>query len=63
MKTRVDERLREGEAERFSLRFACDDCAHFDAARGRCSLDYPAEPRRGGLRQGELEFCKAFELG
>ena len=29
--------------------FACDDCAHFDAAATRCSLGYPAAPRRDAL--------------
>ncbi|MGH7295012.1 MAG: hypothetical protein ACRELB_08765 [Polyangiaceae bacterium] len=61
MKTRVDDRLRD-EAARFSLRFACDDCAHFDAARARCSLGYPAAPRRDALGSPQLELCKSYEL-
>ena len=61
MKTRVDARLR-GEAERFQLRFACDDCAHFDAPAARCSLEYPAAPRRDALERPDLELCKSFEL-
>jgi len=63
MKTRVDDRLR-SEAARFAFRFACDDCAHFDVDGGRCSLEYPAAPRRGALATGagDLELCKAFEL-
>jgi hypothetical protein len=72
MKTPVDELLR-AQARTYALRFACDDCAHFDreAAAGACSLGYPASPRRpedgspdplfGHLRA--LEFCKSFELG
>ena len=61
MRTRVDARLRE-EAARFSLRFACDDCAHFDPGAGQCSLGYPAAPRHGALEGTHLELCKAFEL-
>jgi hypothetical protein len=62
MKTRVDARLRE-EAVRYALRFACEDCAHFDHASERCSLEYPASPRREALLAHELELCKEFELG
>jgi hypothetical protein len=62
MRTRVDDRLR-AEAERFAFRFACDDCAHFDPAEARCSLDYPAAPRRDALEGRHLELCKTFELG
>ena len=61
MRTRVDDRLRD-EARRFSLRFACDDCAHFDATRARCSLGYPAAPRSDALSEPEVELCKSFEL-
>ena len=62
MRTRVDARLRE-EAARYALRFACEDCAHFDPGSGRCSLGYPASPRREALLAQELELCKEFELG
>jgi hypothetical protein len=62
MRTRVDARLRE-EAARYALRFACEDCAHFDSGAGRCSLEYPAAPRRDALLAEELELCKEFELG
>lgn len=63
MRTLVDSRLRE-EAARYALRFACEDCAHFDpTATGRCSLEYPASPRRDALAGEELELCKEFELG
>ncbi len=60
MRTKVDDRLRR-EAVRFSLRFACEDCAHLDG-RGRCSLGYPAAPRLDALDAPELELCKSFEL-
>lgn len=62
MRTRVDDRLRE-EATRYALRFACDDCAHFDAARAECSLGYPPSPRRDALSAEQIELCKTFELG
>ena len=68
MKTPIDDRLRL-EAERFEFRFACEDCAHFDAEAVECSLEYPAAPRRDVLiatevaRATDLELCKAFELG
>lgn len=70
MKTKVDRRLLE-EARRFAWRFACDDCAHFDPDRERCSLLFDAAPRRDALvarADSEaddgpvLELCKTFEL-
>jgi len=60
VKTRVDERLLD-EARRFAFRFACEDCAHFDVRAERCSLAYPAAPRRGELGRTHLELCKSFE--
>ena len=48
----------------FRLRFACTDCAHFDAEGKRCSNGFPNEAHREpelGERL-ELLFCKAFEL-
>jgi hypothetical protein len=62
VKTPVGERLR-AEAVRFSFRFACDDCAHFDEQAARCSLSYPAAPRQGALALDVVELCKEFELG
>jgi hypothetical protein len=62
MKTLVDARLHL-EVARYEFRFACDDCAHFDADSARCSFDYPAAPRRDALLAPEIELCKAFELG
>jgi hypothetical protein len=59
----VDARLRE-EARRFALRFACEDCAHFDAHREACVHGYPAAPRLAEIdEEDELLFCKEFELG
>ncbi len=62
MQTAVDNQLRD-EARRYAFRFACDDCAHFEAGAERCSLEYPAVPRRGALEGKHLELCKGFELG
>ena len=69
MKTRLDMVLLE-EAARFSLRFACEDCVHFDATGDRCLHGYPPAPRLAALRappvsdaERTLAFCKEFELG
>jgi hypothetical protein len=62
MKTRVGPLLRD-EAARFALRFACEDCAHFDAERAACAHGYPPGPRRPALASDEVVFCKEFELG
>lgn len=59
MRTRVTLQLVE-EATRFSLLYACDDCAHFHD--DRCTHGYPLGERRRALTDGEhLEFCKEFE--
>ncbi len=50
------------EAERFDLRFRCDDCAHFDAERAACSHGYPTGEHRLPLAAPEIVFCKEFEL-
>jgi hypothetical protein len=60
VKTRVVERLR-SEAARYVVRFACEDCAHFDGEASRCSLAYPAAPRRVALEGRHQERCKSFE--
>ncbi len=60
MKTRVDDRLRE-EAARFVLRHTCDDCCHFDGSR--CGEDWPtAQHRLPLVEEGEVVFCKEFEM-
>ena len=61
MKTRIDLRFR-SEAAQFAFRFACEDCVHFDAARGACSLGFEAAPRRAALAEESFESCKTFEL-
>lgn len=62
MKTRVDLLLLD-EAARFGLRFACEDCAHFDERPGVCNHEYPSEPRRTDLGKDVVVFCKEFEIG
>ena len=63
MKTLVDERLRE-EARVFSLRFACEDCAHFEPETARCGNGYPTGPHAGVdlAVRSSLEFCKEFDF-
>ena len=61
MRTKIDLHfLREAEA--FALRFACEDCVHWNDT-GACTLEYPAEPRRDALAGESLMFCKEFDLG
>jgi hypothetical protein len=71
VKSRVDARLRD-EAAVFVFRFACEDCGHFAEGGQRCSLGYPAAPRRAafepahfepGREDAWVELCKEFELG
>jgi len=51
------------EREAFALRFACEDCAHFDASTERCRHEWPNEVhRREPSPPGVLDFCKEFEL-
>jgi hypothetical protein len=59
MRTRVDARLLD-EAERFSLRHACEHCCHFDGER--CGEAWPTAPHRLPLAKDEVVFCKEFEL-
>lgn len=61
MKTRVDATLRR-EALACTLRFRCDDCAHFDATEGRCVNGYPTAPHRETLDADVIVFCKEFEV-
>jgi hypothetical protein len=76
VRTRIDDRLR-AEASRFSLRFACPDCAWHDQERGACALGFPNEEHaradlgigsppgeeQGPEERTEVVFCKTFELG
>ena len=62
MKSPVDARLR-GEAARFSLRFACEDCVQFDHDRApSCAHGWPVRLRRSSMDDESLCFCKEFEL-
>jgi hypothetical protein len=65
VKTKVDLVLLR-EADAFAFRYACEDCVHFgsDATSDpRCTLEYPAEPRRDALRGDVIGFCKEVDLG
>jgi len=61
--TRVDERLLKEVAE-FSLRFGCEDCAHFAPETASCGNAYPTSPHLqiDLFKVSSLEFCKGFEL-
>lgn len=53
------------EAERFRLRWHCEDCALFDPEGERCSHGYPSERHRAARYEdpdAELLFCKEFTL-
>ncbi len=55
----------DAEREQFSLRFCCEDCAHHDAAAGRCRHEWPNEAHQRAAAQAptaEVDFCKEFEL-
>jgi hypothetical protein len=61
--TLVDSRLR-GEAQRFALRFGCEDCVHFAPEMRACGNGYPTQPHLqiDLARVHSLEFCKDFEV-
>jgi hypothetical protein len=63
MKTVVDERLLD-EARAYALRFACEDCGHFEPEGERCANGYPTAPhaRVDLAARRHLEFCKEFEF-
>jgi len=51
------------EAARYRLRFVCEDCGLFDAARG-CAHGYPTSRYDRAAQSGEsLACCKDFERG
>jgi hypothetical protein len=60
----VDAVLRD-EAVRFALRFACEDCVHWNASRGAgvCGNGWPERVEKDALDGSEVAFCKEFELG
>lgn len=51
----------------YQLRYRCESCAHLDAPSAVCSLGYPNDTLVGPVRaisaDGNLTFCKYFELG
>jgi hypothetical protein len=63
MRHTVDPKLT-NEARVFALRFACDDCAHYDRTRGLCVHGYTERPMRDALEHAGdvVAFCKEFEL-
>ena len=51
----------ESEAQRYALRFRCEDCGLFDALRG-CAHGYPTDRHRESTADPRwLVFCKDFE--
>jgi hypothetical protein len=59
---RADHRFTD-ERDRFALKCACEDCAHFDRNLERCAHEWPTElHRERALLDGEWVFCKEFEL-
>jgi acetone carboxylase gamma subunit len=63
LRTLIDARFRD-EAKRFTLRFTCPNCAHFEAEREACANGYPNRAHLGVDLEADatLEFCKEFEL-
>lgn len=63
MRTPVDACLRE-EADRYRLRFRCENCTYFQTEDGRCSEGYPNEEHRERplSEVNVIVFCKKFEL-
>jgi len=55
------------ECSRFRFHYRCDSCAHFAPSTQACSLGYPNHYLVGKARaieaDGNLTFCKYFELG
>ena len=64
MRHTVDQELLR-QARVFALRFACEDCVHFDAEDARCAHGYTERPSAGAIHQlgATIAFCKEFELG
>jgi hypothetical protein len=52
------------EARRFHLEFTCDECGHFDRARGACAHEWPTLAHRRAhydTPSEKVTFCKEFE--
>ncbi len=56
----------EEESVRYSLRFCCEDCGHFDAAQSSCRHFWPTDVHRKDHHETRavplIDFCKEFEL-
>jgi hypothetical protein len=50
------------ERERFSLRYSCEDCGHWNRDDERCRHEWPNEQHRLLRRSEWVDFCKEFEL-
>ncbi len=67
--TALDETNRRflAEIERYGFRYRCDACAHLHVSSNECSLGYPNHyltgPQVAIQADGNLTFCKYFELG
>ena len=53
--------------ERYTFRFTCEHCAHFDEGPEVCLHGYPCEMHRLGFYEAEppprtILFCKDFDL-
>jgi len=50
----------------YALRFTCEHCTYFHEQEERCTHGYPNAAHRlavyDGASDGELVFCKDFEL-
>ena len=55
------------ESKRYSFQYRCESCAHIAYSTDSCSLGYPNHFLVGPVRaieaDGNLSFCKYFELG
>jgi hypothetical protein len=52
----------DAERDAFSLRFCCEDCAHFDPASDGCRHEWPNAEHRREHNGDAIDFCKEFEL-
>jgi hypothetical protein len=55
------------ETRQYAFRYRCESCAHIERSTETCSLGYPNHFLVGPVRaiepDGNLSFCKYFELG
>lgn len=53
------------EAQRFALRFTCEDCLRYDKDSGACAHEWPNQEHLRITWESpprEVVFCKEFEL-